>query len=256
MNNIKITKFAAKLGIILAIMLMNIPSTFARNTNPGILPPYSSAYGMSYGKWSAKWWQWNYSMPVDAHPLYDTADCSAGQSGKVWFLGGTTTATTDLNGDQIWLAERYCTVPTGTALFFPIINSEAATLEGDGVGYEALRSKAEFYQNHAVDLEATIDGVEVKNLNKYRVKSPLSVYGPLPPNNVPLNNGFLDAVAGATSDFVADGVFLMVSPLPVGEHVITFKGKAVFAIADGDPFDFIFNLDGTYHITVEPGKKK
>jgi hypothetical protein len=168
MNNItkiRHIKFAAKLGTILTIILIVTPSAFANNDNPRILPANSNAYGMSYGEWSAKWWVWAYSMPVDHHPLYDTADCSEGQLGKVWFLGGTFTAT-PVPGGTSATVNRTCTVPTGTALFFPIINSEAATLEGDGPANQ-LSAAAKFYRDHARNLHAEIDGVPVENLQSY-----------------------------------------------------------------------------------------
>jgi hypothetical protein len=61
------------------------------SADPGILPPFSHPFGQSYGNWSAQWWQWNYSLPTDQHPLFDTADCGSGQAGHVWYLGGTFT---------------------------------------------------------------------------------------------------------------------------------------------------------------------
>jgi len=57
--------------------------------NPGIIPPHAKFRGKTYGEWSAEWWRWALSLPTTAHPLLDTGDCSEGQSGKVWFLGGT-----------------------------------------------------------------------------------------------------------------------------------------------------------------------
>ena len=53
--------------------------------NPRVYPPGSRPFGLSYGEWSARWWQWAYSMPVTGHPLFDEtgADCAAGQSGPV-----------------------------------------------------------------------------------------------------------------------------------------------------------------------------
>ena len=265
--NNKTVKFTVKLGVILAIMLIFTPSAFAKNDNPRVLPPNGNAYGMSYGEWSAKWWMWTYSMPVDHHPLYDTANCRTGQLGKVWFLGGTFTATS-FPGSAVGNFDRSCTVPTGTALFFPVINSSAATLEGDGSGNAALRAKAKFYQDHAKELYAEIDGMPVENLQRYRVQSPLFQYGPLPLNNIPCNNGFAapgvvcsDAndprnLAGKTSDIVADGVFLLLPPLRDGKHEIKFGGKSIQSVSNGDPIDFTFILDGTYHITVKPGKKE
>ena len=84
------------------------PVAFAKNPNPGVRPPYAKAYGLTYGEWSAAWWQWALSLPVGAHPLFDTADCSAGQSGKVFFLGGTFVTTTDPSGTVVGEAERDC----------------------------------------------------------------------------------------------------------------------------------------------------
>jgi hypothetical protein len=204
-------------------------------------------------------------------PLYDTANCSAGQLGTVWFLGGTFTATS-FPGGSTGNVDRKCTVPTGTYLFFPIINSEAATLENDLIDlklygcknspsapFKGLSCKARYYQNHATGLYATIDGVDVENLQSYRVQSPLFQYGPLPLNNVPCNIGFgsdctdLDpakSLIGKTSDFVGDGVYLLLPPLPAGKHEIKFGGQAIYAISNGDAFDFTFTLDGVYHITV------
>src|SRR5947209_6336709 len=37
--------------------------------NPGVVhPPCSKPYGLTYGEWSAKWWQWVYSIPVGTNP--------------------------------------------------------------------------------------------------------------------------------------------------------------------------------------------
>ncbi len=226
----------------------------SRNPNPRVLPPHSNAYGNTYGEWSAKWWQWAFSLPVGAHPLFNTADCSAGQSGKVFFLGGTFVTTEDPSGIVVGAAERNCTVPTGKALFFPIINSECSTLEGNGATDAELRECAEFFQDHALDLEATIDGVPIQDLERYRVQSPLFTYGPLPADNVLQSFEVSGAVQGATSPAVADGVYLLLSPLSVGQHTILFSGRQFFSTAEGDPFDFEFKLDIIYHLTVTPGK--
>src|SRR5262249_11776095 len=51
------------------------------NANPGVFTPNSSPYGKTYGEWSAAFWQWEFSLPVDHHPLFDTAPASTGQSG-------------------------------------------------------------------------------------------------------------------------------------------------------------------------------
>ena len=215
--------------------------------HPSILPPGSAPHGKTYGEWSAKHWQWVYSLPVDDHPLFDTADCSTGQSGRVWFLGGTFTTVSPEPGVVIGTATRDCTVPVATALFFPIIDAECATAEGNGTTDVELSACAKGIIDHAVDLSCEIDGIAVQNLAAFRVHSPLFTWGPLPENNV-----FQDSVnfpAGTTSPSVSDGYFVMVAPLSVGSHTIHFKGSVVFTQAQ-DGFDFTFSLDITYHLTV------
>src|SRR5262245_20745573 len=62
----------------------------------------SIPFGLTYGEWTARWWQWAYSIPKYVHPAYDDSGkyCAEGQSGPVWFLAGTFEHP----------AERYCTI--------------------------------------------------------------------------------------------------------------------------------------------------
>ncbi|MCX6924319.1 MAG: hypothetical protein NT154_14060 [Verrucomicrobia bacterium] len=181
--------------------------------------------------------------------FYDTADVSAGQPfGHVWFLGGSYSATPDANGNLSAVATRDVTIPAGTALFFPIFDSEASVLEGNGTTEAELRSFAQGLQDHAQDLTCTIDGRVVGRLDNYRVQSPLFTIGPLPDNNVFQASG-VTAPEGTTTPSVSDGVFVMVAPLCAGRHTIHFAGAAVFTQAQ-DGFDFTFSQDITYHLTV------
>jgi hypothetical protein len=208
------------------------------------MPPNAKAYGMTYGEWSAKWWQWVYSLPIDRHPLFDTADCSEGQTGKVWFLGGTYTLVGE-NGVVKGTAERDCTIPVGTALFFPIMNAECNEIVDGSDDEDFLRGCANDLADHIQELKLTIDDREAEVLGLYRAESPLFTIGPLPENNVP------GAAPGITAPSVADGFYIMLSPLSRGDHDIHFEGAAVFTLEE-DGFDFRFELDIDYHISVEP----
>ena len=236
----------------LALLIAKLPAQAAgRNLNPRVFTINSTPYGKTYGEWSAEHWKWTFSFPVDHHPQTDTADCSAGQSGPVWFLGGTFTTTSE-GATVIGRATRNCTVPVGKALFFPIIDSECSTLEGNGTTDAELRGCAAFFQDHANSMTCVIDGVPVRNLESYRVQLPLFTYGPLPGNNILASFG-IDAPAGSTSPSVSDGVFIMLAPLSAGSHTIHFTGALTLSVANGDPFDLDFRLDITYHLTVAPG---
>ncbi len=197
------------------------------NPNPRIIPPQASAFGTSYAELSALWWQWALAMPVDAHPLFDTADCGAGQEGKVWFLGGAFTGTA---------ATRECTVPHGKAILFPVLNVECSTAEPPpffGANEAELRACAAGFQNTATGLFAHIDGHEVQSLERYRVQSPVFDF------DAPENNSLF--IPGPVSgQSVSDGVWILLAPLSRGSHTIHFGGSFPG-----------FPIDVTYYLTVE-----
>jgi hypothetical protein len=243
-NRISGCLLAAILGITPAVSLAAVPGVrslvnSSGNSNPAVLPVQSHAYGLSYGEWSARWWQWFFSLPLDSSPLFGTADCSFGQSGPVWFLGGGPSP------------RPYCTVPAGTALFFPIINAECSTIPGDNSGDTSeagLRGCANSLANliDATTLNATLDGVPLTGLSQYRVQSPSFPIGPLPgPSNNNLGFYFTGNLtpAGTTGESVSDGFYLMLHPLSPGRHLLHFHGEIPV---------FNFVVDMTYDLTVTP----
>jgi len=213
--------------------------------NPGVLPPQSHAYGKTYGEWEAALWQYTFSHPADHNALTDTASISDGQTGHVWFIGGTFAPTVGPGGEFIGQVTRDVSIPSGTALFFPILNVESSTLEGNGTTLAELSANskylADFIQTDTIFVK--VDGKSLQNLASYRSQSPQFQFGPLPDNNL------LGAPAGSTSNSVSDGYHVMLSPLSVGQHTVEFGGRLV-----AEPLNLTFVQDITYHITVTPGK--
>lgn len=253
MNSKSLSHLVAQaLSLIATTFALTVVSTsLAGNPNPRVLPPHSSPHGKTYGEWAAEWQKWAFSLPIDANPLFDTADCSAGQRGHVWFLGGTFSSI-EL-GPNVFLARvtRDCNVPVGTSLFFPILNNEGSGLEGNGETEAELLAYNDYIISHASALECSVDGVALKDLQSYRVQSPLYTLGPLPENNI-LQSFGIEGTVGATTPSLTDGFYVMLSPLPRGAHTIHFSGVLTFTAA-ADGFDLIFMLDITYHITVRSG---
>ena len=230
--------------LILLAILLQFCFAGTQSAKAQILPVDSIVGGQSYAEWSAAHWQWLYSLPVDAHPLFDTAEVSAGQSGSVWFLGGTFESVDQGDGALLGVATRDVTIPENKHLFFPILDAECNNIEGASDDEAALRACAESFGDLIVpeSLQLEIDGVAATNLGDFRVQSPLFEIGPLPENNA------LGATAGATSPSVSDGYFVMLAPFPVGEHTIHFGG-----FLDGlDAFGITFELDITYNLRVVP----
>lgn len=196
--------------------------------NPGIAPPGSEPYGASYSEWSARWWQWVYSIPADHNPVVDTAgeNAAQGQHGPVWFLAGNFGGTT----------VREVTVPSGKALFFPVLNQNWVQFPTDPpYTIPELRALVRPFMDNAT-LSCVIDGRAVKNLPLYREDSVVFT------TTVPDGN-LLGLPAGAYAPCIDNGYYLMLEPPRRGRHTIHFTGTN----SDGS-----FTLDVTYHLTVGP----
>jgi hypothetical protein len=212
-----------------------------------ILPPNSTAFGKTRGAWSAAWWQYVLAQPASASPLADPtgAGCRTAQSGPVFFLVGT-------NGSGTATRDQ-CTVPAGTALFFPLVNAFDVHTPGDRLDtpllvWNDLQNTIGF--GPFSELHATIDGVPVGNLDP--TTTPWrACAGPVARCSAPdftLNfpgDNFFGLPAGAYAPAVADGFYLLVAPLTPGPHTINFGGTGLFG---GSPF----SQDITYHLTVTP----
>ncbi len=204
--------------------------------NPGIAPPQSSAHGATYGEWAVKWWQWALGIPAAQNPVADTTGqfAAVGQAGPVWFLAGT------FGGD----AERTVAVPPGKALFMPVYNwiFGAGVFDCDpsnpGVPCDVptLQQSAAHNTTSAQLLEAWVDGVAVNNLRSYRGTSPGAFSIVLPAENV------LGLDAGLYYPQVADGYWLLLSPLSAGKHTI------VVHVVPDSSLGTAFTV--TYHLTI------
>jgi hypothetical protein len=224
-----------------------------RRWTPRVLSPRWPWYGHTYDEWAAKWWQWATDLPADGtHPLIadGVMDCSLGQEGNVWFLGGTYS--------ESGVAHRKCKVPEGTALFFPVVNVICSPLVGDFGPLPLLECPL---NPLAVDwpgtdfqvrpLSATIDGKPVGKLERYYTlsKEPFNL-GPLPDPNILYNPDHPEwAPPGAEGEAATGGYYLLLPPLSKGKHEIAFVGEIEFFDPDGVPF-YYFKTDITYDLKV------
>lgn len=200
----------------------------------GVHPPGSNPYGRSYGDWTAAWWRWAFSLPMDGHPLFDTADCNAGQAGPVWFLGGAFTGVT---------TTRTCTVPAGTSILFPAVNVECSSVEPPPFygGNEAeLRDCVHTFMAFATEWFAYLDG---NPLPLSRVESSVYDFTAVPGSLF----GNTEPLSGIS---MSDGQWVFLTPLSAGSHTLRLGGR--FDFPDGSSFP----LDVTYELTVQPGGRR
>jgi len=246
----QISKLSISISVLTAMLWFTAALPVAANDNPRVLPPHSHPHGKTYGQWLAAHWQWLFSIPVASHPLFmdGNVDLSLHQPpGPVWFQGGTFSTTPVPAGGVVGIVHRSGVVPTGKALFLPILDSEwdNAGIPPTTFTTAELRGFAKAQMDTATDLACEIDGVPVAGLSDvlttpYRVTSPVFDYTLPATDNVDQFFG-LD-ISGLVSGAVSDGVCLMLAPLPPGQHTIHFTGALPG-----------FALDITYHLTVVPG---
>jgi len=206
------------------------------------------AYGRTYSEWSAAWYQWVSTQPASANPLFDTAPCSAGQSGPVWFLGGRYCSTENAECPTL-PSERTCTVPAGKALYFPVVNFQCADAEARlgfcgpaGPVVNEMRAFIGDGIDQTINLRAEVDGRAIRGDLKtdFRVQSPFFTSF-LPEDNFLAAIG--EAGIGAGQVWVVDdGIYVMLKPLPRGPHTLRFTGTFP---------QYNFTLDFTYYLTVK-----
>jgi hypothetical protein len=247
-NKHRIVLMTASIAVICGLLSSTIiPFAFAQNARQGAIPPISSRYSQL----AAAWWQWAVSIHTSNNPSNPfgsgTVDCSMNQprQGNIWFLAGT--AFPPFTG-----VVRTCNIPTGTSLFFPLLDAEcdALTDPTKGVTDESkLRECVAAVINGVTltSLTATVDGVPVStDLRQFRVQSPLFTFTSVAdsPFATPAQSTPLPA---ATSPSVADGYWVLLHPLPPGQHQISFGGSVSFPGGS-------FQTSVTYNIIVTPGR--
>ena len=241
----------AVVAMIVCLTVLAVPNIMAQSNGDlkYVVDPTSVAYGRTYSDWSAAWWQWALSIPVASHPLFDNGDCSVGQSGPVWFLGGkfciagqTCTGT----------ATRSCSVPSGKALYFPVLNAEDSAPEeptwGCGNGLPPLvagtiaemRQCVESWMAGISNLEVDVDGKRVHNLYPNFLVTSVAYEVTWPEDNVFTAGGEGPFPAGTYSPVVDQGVYVLLQPLSPGNHTLHFQGTW--------PWNASENI--TYNLTV------
>jgi hypothetical protein len=176
-------------------------------------PRKSRPFGKRWEEWAAIWCSWLLSIPKNINPSLDQtgANCAINQNDRyVWFLGGTFGNVTQVT--------RTCSIPKGKAIFFPILEKEDSFAEDtDFTSESELSTRAREFVDRVKYLELNVDGVFLKEMNKYRVQS---VFFDLEfPANAVYN------VKPGLTRAVCDGYWVFLRPLPPGKHTIHFAGE-------------------------------
>ncbi|MEQ1484413.1 hypothetical protein [Methyloglobulus sp.] len=222
------------LGLALSMGLALLAATFVDTVQADNATP--KVYGKTIGNWGHAWWQWAFNFPSAGNPILEdgNVDCSAGQSGEVWYLAGSF-------GSK---AERTCTIKKGKAVFFPLLNGLYwtpldPTIPEDCTDVLSCRTGVGESIDKITGWSCTVDNVPcVWFAQVVRAQSNARRFN-IPPGSVATDFGYAPGVRKIS---ISDGYWVMLNPLPPGEHTIHFTSASA-AFPD-------FALDVTYHLTV------
>jgi hypothetical protein len=175
----------------------------------------SYPYGRSYGQWTVEWWRWFLSTPKSINPVLDRSGEYAAVNqppSDVWFLAGK------LGDEDSDLPSRFCSIPKGRSILFPIINCQANFLEDP-----ELKTEQEIIDHVTADENTIVEKVCIlddKSIPAQRVKSDPLLF------EFTINEDNIFNVQGAKSTIAhGDGYWIFLKPLSIGIHKLSFQGS-------------------------------
>jgi len=202
----------------------------ADDINRGAFAIDARPFGLTYGQWSAKWWEWAMTIVPNSAGAFDS--CPNEPSGPVVFLIATVPNAVAPHGTQ-----ANCSIPANSAILFPTFNVEWSVQEATGQGtatpgqtcfvnarpggasYAALYACARTAASVGIagaTLVANVDGRDLHSLSSYRAHTSPPLFSFTAVSGNPFG------LQPTPTEAVADGFWIMLMPLPAGQHVVHF----------------------------------
>ena len=177
-------------------------------------------YGLTYGEWTNKWWEWINPIPKEKSPINDYTgefwDINQ-PSSHVWFLAGNF-AREYKTTVKTFPHRKIKKMPAGRSILLPVLNCMATFLEyGNLQTHDDLIRHVENDVNSVVKREFFINN---KRYEAVRIPSHPRIFKV----QIPENNAFEIKNSGIT-DSAADGFWAFIKPLSKGNYTIHFEGS-------------------------------
>jgi hypothetical protein len=206
-------KYPSVSSLIMICLLIPVlsPGTSKATTGNLIYPPSSNPLGIPYKDWGIKFFQWWLSTPKEIHPFSDPlrVNCFIGMGESVVFFPDPIIS--HLN-KQIPI-NYDCTIPSDRTIFLPgmleFCNYDE-THKTDESLVACVHTRNPYAQH-----EISIDGQKVENVKQFSFTTDYF--------NVTYPKGNPFDYPPGTSRALLDGTWLMIKPLPPGDHVIEEK---------------------------------
>lgn len=196
-----------------------------------VLPPGSSVDGQGYPELAQSWWRWVFRARDGMRPTQDPtgAQCHVGQAGNTWFLAGT-----HGTGPVV----RRCTVPQGRHLFLPVWVQLEYSVPGRRRDCDALRKAAAAGVDSLATMQVELDGVRLAPV-RGNSRDCFDAYADAEHNDPP---------PGLYAPAFTDGYWLLIPPLPAGQHQLRVEARQQTESGLPGRFDQQF----TYELQVGP----
>jgi hypothetical protein len=202
-----------------------------------------------YEKGAEGWTRWALEQDWSTGPVLDPdgGACAVGQSGKTWYLAGT-------SGGPV---SRECTIPSGKRLFFPLVNHwvavpPSAIIEGDPendlqawndfvVEYFAGNRASVCSLTLRIEGEDLLPDLETMDEELYtQILDPFTI--------VMTDDNFSTPFGGEAGERITwvDGHWALLEPLPPGDYTLELGGS----LCDEND-DVVFDTLATYTLHVE-----
>jgi len=170
-------------------------------------------FGVSYGAWTVEWWRWAMSFPPELSPVNDETGkyANSGQPRDVFFLAGK------FGNENNRFPRRRCVIPHSKSILLPTLNCQANLLEDSDLSTaDAIREHVKKDINTIIKNNCYVNGIRIPSI---RIPSDPFVF------SIKLMKEFEGNMHLESTLAAADGYWVFLKPLPVGEYEINFRGS-------------------------------
>ena len=220
-------------GVFVTSQFVNL--TYAQDFSSLLYTPSDSPFGIPYGVWLAKYWEWWANIPKVQSPTQQNYQCYMHDAGDVVFLVNPLKMSSEVTYS--------CKIPAGKALFAALVTAE---YDNGREGYEKASDKqlkdAAIQDDNSNAFKVMLDGKVIPSdtIRNLRAESPFW--------NIPIVEGnHYDSPPGLFRAF-AEGFSIFLKPLSPGSHQLyyeTSSPKSDFQVSPGGKITYNLSVNST-----------